>query len=82
MECEFLNDISDAWIQEKLNCTNTIKRERTRRIEERIRSKFEAGPQYFTAEARRFGVKAKLYTLQRIRHLAWIGNWAWVPISF
>lgn len=50
MECEFLNDISDAWVQEKLNCTNAIGRERTKRIEERIRSKFEAGPQYFTAE--------------------------------
>jgi hypothetical protein len=50
MECEFLNDISDAWVQEKLHCTNVNERERTRRIEERIKSKFEEGPQYFTAD--------------------------------
>jgi len=37
MECECLNDISDAWVQEKLNCTNAAEGERKRRIEERIR---------------------------------------------
>ncbi len=49
MECNFLNNISDDWVQEKLNCTNAIGRERTKIIEERIRSKFETGPRYFTA---------------------------------
>jgi hypothetical protein len=48
MPCRILNDISDDWVKEKLNCINPNEKDLERRIEQIVKSKFEDGPKHFT----------------------------------
>lgn len=50
MRCRFFNEISDDWVEEKLNCINPNEMEIEREIERLIRSKLEEGQQHFTPE--------------------------------
>lgn len=50
MPCIFFNEICDEWVDEKLSCINPNELRLEKEIDELIKSKFETGPKYFTAE--------------------------------
>lgn len=50
MPCKMLNEVSDEWVKEKLNCINPNEVDLERRIKRIIRSKFEVGPKHFTPD--------------------------------
>jgi hypothetical protein len=50
MACRIINEISNEWVKEKLNCINPNEINLERRIERILRSKFEDGPKHFTPD--------------------------------
>jgi len=49
MPCNFFNEISDEWVDEKLSCINPNELRLEREIDELFRSKCEIGPRHFKA---------------------------------
>jgi len=50
MRCKYFNDVSNEWIQEKMQCTNTNARERVRKIQQLVGVKRKATNNYFNAQ--------------------------------
>jgi hypothetical protein len=50
MQCRYINDISDKWVEEKRDCINPREKLMARRIENLFRNKIETDSNYFAPE--------------------------------